>query len=393
MQFNSLPSIFENLQLATRLGFTREECAVHPTSRRLTSDMNLFVGGRFWTTPALNCAAPGDYDLSDCGAIKIGALAGFEAALITLREIDAEVRRINSDSRYSDTGRTESRRKLFESKWIGLGRFSKGLAANFADLERWLNRYCSPGARGKDDMAGALLDMEYRAVVRAMFDGDGQRPNGVRRARHLKFLQLDNPNHPVVLAVLRADPLASGLTAAQIERMRLVHGVQVSPDAVRSIWSTACALDALAHVLFEGTQRAAMLCDSLGDWRVRDMQQACAEGAARENLRRLLDSMTTDALWAAMSADALEEAEDADEAAKTDPTKALTADAQGIGAEREGIEAEQQSRNGQPAKQERLHSGNRDAYTAGGDVSQLSPAAPQQVADPAPSVTAISQPT
>lgn len=288
------PTIMTATSVARSLGFTGDELARLPLrGRDIDVDALDLQGARLVLPVRLNAHTPQSYDLAAAKEAKQGLMTSFESLAKTLRGVDQAVRAVGTDSRYSDTGRAERRAGLFRD-WEKAARWAMApLLENLRAIEKELKTYTTPGPIQRDNLAGAILDQEYRAVVRQMFAGE--LTDTTQRARHLQFLQFENPEHPALNAVLRADGIASGISAEHHKRLRVGHAVLNYPEALRSIWAAADMADGVHYMLDRGTERAAEL---TGVMRSADHQalRADIDFPARNRIGELLELVAQDAL-------------------------------------------------------------------------------------------------
>lgn len=292
--FTGFPTIMTATSVARSLGFTGDELARLPLrGRTIDVDALELQGARLTLPVRLNAHLPQGYDLAAAKEAKTGLMTSFESLAKTLRGVDQAVRAVGVDSRFSDTGRAE-RRAGFFADWQRSARWAmKPLRENLRAIEKELTIYTTPAPMAKDNLAGAVLDGEYRAVVRGLFAGE--LADITQRARHLQFLQLEDPEHPAVAAVMRADGIASGISAEHHKRLRVGHAVLNYPEALRSIWAAADMADAVHYMLDRGTERAAELAGALNSPAHRELR-AEIDFPARARIGELLELVAHDAL-------------------------------------------------------------------------------------------------
>jgi hypothetical protein len=288
------PTISTATSVARSLGFTGDELARLPLrGRDIDVDALDLQGARLALPVLLNAYLPQSYDTTATKEAKTALMKVFESLAKTLRGVDQAVRAVGIDNRYSDSGRAE-RRAAFFKDWERSARWALSpLRENLRAIEKDLKIYTTPGPIQKDNLAGALLDQEYRAVVRGMFAGELAETS--QRARHLQFLQFENPEHPAVNAVLRADGIASGIPAEHHKRLRVAHAVLNYAEALRSIWAAADMADAVFYMLDRGTERAAELTGAMRSPEHRALR-AEFDFPARGRIGELIELVAHDAL-------------------------------------------------------------------------------------------------
>lgn len=292
--FTGFPTIMTATSVARSLGFTGDELARLPLrGRDIDVDALDLQGARLALPVRLNAHTPQGYDLAAAKEAKTGLMTSFESLAKTLRGVDQAVRAVGVDSRFSDTGRAE-RRAAFFKDWERSAYWAlTPLRQNLRAIEKDMRLYTTPAPIAKDNLAGAILDQEYRAVVRGMFAGE--LADTTQRARHLQFQQFENPEHPAVNAVLRADAIASGISAEHHKRLRVGHAVLNYPEALRSIWAAADMADAVFYLLDRGTARAAELAGVINSPAHQELR-AEFDFPERNRIGELLELVARDAL-------------------------------------------------------------------------------------------------
>lgn len=293
--FEFLPSPADHPVVARHIGFTADDLAATPgnAQARAEGPMNL-IGGALPLPMFSNGYLVQSWDLSEPSEIKRGALATFDRAGALVRDVNAELLKIRADQRFTDTGRADAQRKAYADKWAApMSAAVESLDANFRTLEKVLMRACQPAPVAAGDAAAAVMDSEYRAVVRSMFAGQASAER--QRAQHLFQVQRDEPANALVRAVLRADAAASGLAKEDHARLMLAAGAQDDQEAVRSVWSAAAALDAAGYLLHWGTQRLSKACGQDQQAFALAADAAINGAPARASVRRWLDLLVTDA--------------------------------------------------------------------------------------------------
>lgn len=293
--FEFLPTPADHPAVARHIGFDADDLAATPGNAQARAEGPIhLIGGALPLPTFSNAYLLQSWDLSEPGEIKRGALATFDRAGSLVRSVNDELLKIRADQRFTDTGRAEAQRKVFSERWAApMTAAVENLDANFRTLEKTLMRACLPAPVAPGDAAAAVLDSEYRAVVRSMFAGQAGAER--QRAQHLFQVQRDEPGNVLVRAVLRADAAASGLAKEDHARLMLAAGAQDDQEAVRSVWSAAAALDAAGYLLHWGTQRLSKACGQDQQAFALAADAAINGAPARASVRRWLDLLVTDA--------------------------------------------------------------------------------------------------
>lgn len=293
--FEFLPTPVDHPAVARHIGFDAADLAATPGNAQARAEgPMLLIGGALPLPMYLNGYLVQSWDLSEPEQVKKGAIAAFDRAGYLVRQVNDEFLKIRADQRFTDQGRAEAQRKAYNDKWAApLSAMLEAFDGQFRTLEKNLMRACQPAPIAASDAAAAVLDSEYRAVVRGMFAGQASAER--LRAQHLFQVQRDEPGNAVVRAVLRADAAASGLAKGDHGRLLLAAGVQDDQEAIRSVWSAAAALDAAGYLLHWGTQRLAKACGQEQQAFALAADAAINQAPARASVRRWLDLLVSDA--------------------------------------------------------------------------------------------------
>jgi hypothetical protein len=188
--------------------------------------------------------------------------------------------------RFSDQGRKDALDAVFKD-WMGkryVTPFVNSLDAWFFRLNNEIGRVTAPPVRDPKDAAGAVLDSEYRALVRAI-------PSEAKRFVHLLTLSLKEPDSPILAAALRADAAAVGIDKEKHDLLKLRFGMGKNARDLRDAWAAACALDALTYVVLHGTTRLATAAGKQHGDDVKGIIEAIENSPERAKMAATIESM------------------------------------------------------------------------------------------------------
>lgn len=263
---------------AHRLGFTGVDFQTMPDFKLIVERPLDTISGRLVMQ---NIEAGWDYSEKDTDRVSdIKRLAKNNLSDVRLELVAANegITRASRDSRYSAEGRVEAMRKSFFT-FAGqraVFNFSAMFDAYFTALNTELARIINPDSRyryANDDVKAATIDSEYRSVIREMDNG--------KRFIYLSDLATSNADSPVINAVLRADPLASGISHSQHRILSMLAVVGNRADALYGLWGAGCLLDAAAYQTYWAT---VFLANSVGlreSKEIKTVSLATAECPAR----------------------------------------------------------------------------------------------------------------
>lgn len=283
-----LPRPSENVQTARKLGMSPDDTATHKQFAQLLAEPPLpMIGGAMPWPPIEKCyGTDAKYKNETTDKVKAYAMTKLAEALNALRRAHLEQVKTSRDNRFSHTGRLQAMQavyKGFMSEW-GLSTGPMALMNGFfglLNLDFITKCVAAPLASG--DAAGAVLDSEYRGIIRAM-SGEAA------RFSYLLRMVDHEPASPILLAVVRAAPDACGLDRARHDVIRMRYAVNANADILAAIWGAACALDALRWVVLYGAERLAKACGLDSDVTLKYVQ-GVAYQPERTKMAETLEAM------------------------------------------------------------------------------------------------------
>ena len=195
-----------------------------------------------------NCYLPGMGETTHSMDVKKFAGSILNQAGTKLRRCNDEQVANSLDKRFSDQGRLDAQRAVL-TDWMGrsyVAGFLDSVENQFAYLLSDLMAICQPATLGATNAAAAVLDGEYRAILRNL-------PTESARAAYAYTLTLKDPDSPILAAVLRADPAASGISKKLHDELAMRHVLAKKPRELMAIWSAGAFLDAACYVIGHGT--------------------------------------------------------------------------------------------------------------------------------------------
>jgi len=280
------PRPSENFDVARRFGLTWDDVQLTPDSAQMRTEPLPMIGGQLPAPIFERSYVPGPEESEAVESIKAAARLTHDRSWFRLGLANEESLAINKDPKLTTQGRYDATRAVLD-KWIAwdfVGGFADRLDGYCALLLAELDRVSVPPALKSSDAAGAVLDSEYRALVRAI-------DTEARRYAHLMKLSIEEPDSPVLAAALRADPAASGLSKEHHAALVLRHGIARNPAAIRGVWTAACALDAGAWIVLHGTARLAAAAGATGGQQHQRIKAGIEGSANRKALAERLATM------------------------------------------------------------------------------------------------------
>lgn len=280
--FQFLPRPTDNAIAARHIGFVDADLDVL-NAEAVTKPIPL-IGGALPIPPVLRCYANG---AGTVGELKRTTKRQFDNVIASLVDANMELVRVRGDQRFTDRGRLDATRKVFNEWFEDVSSIVAGVDRDFGLMLRELDAAASPGRLSETDAAGAIQDAELRGIVRAWPDGG--------RGSRLLAVALDRARSPMVIAALRGAPEASGISADDQRRLGLAYAVATEAAMVREVWSGVGMLDALHFVAYWGTDRLAASAGEEHGAAALSVSSAITRSEPRATLAQWLQLIVSDA--------------------------------------------------------------------------------------------------
>jgi hypothetical protein len=279
MQFITRPS--EAVYSARKLGITYDQTRTHADYVQMLSESPLhLLGGVLPLPPIEACFSPAPDENRMAAAVKASSMQNLAKLLRRMFKADDDQRRAHDDKRFSDQGRLDAKMVAYKVFRAECEAFAEDLDGTFVALLTEFETACGPVMLDAGNAAQAVLDSEYRGIVRGM-DGEADR----------QIYLLSNPGDAIVQAVLRADHQASGISADLHGKLAMKYAIDRVPAAAASVWTAACAMDAASWLGVYGLQRIGAACGQFDQFKPNAVELAMDASEARTRLAQKLESL------------------------------------------------------------------------------------------------------
>lgn len=277
-----LPRPSENPAAALHIGLTHEDMGTAPEFAQAIMEPNEFVAGLLPLPPVETCYGYREDDTDAVSNVKKHARLEFDRAARRLRIASDEQIKASRNASLSDQGRVEAMSTTFDTWAVRNGSFVENINGQYAILNRELRAIVQPAPIA--DIAGAVLDSEYRGIIRAM-------PDEAQRIIRVHTLAVEEPDNPILVAVLRADPAASGIQSGLHDALLMRYGLAKKAQGIISVWGAGCMLDAACYLVLHGTQRLAKAAGKEWQESHKIIDEAIENSPERRAFATALDAM------------------------------------------------------------------------------------------------------
>jgi hypothetical protein len=281
-----IPRPSENADVAIHIGMNHDLLATDPQWEQAIMEPIMMIAGTLPLPLVETSFSYTEFDTDVVSKVKKSARIFLDSTVRKLRQANDDQLKTNRDNRFSSEGRAESLTAVYQN-WAGrsdvMG-FAEVIDSKFRELNDELRLITRPGPLYGPNAAGAVLESEYRGIVRAL-------PTEAERIVFLHKLAHEDPHSPIMTAVLRADPIASAIGDDHFNALAMRHGLSIKAKDIIGIWGAGCMIDCVAWIVQHGTQRLAKA--SGNEWSATHsaIDAAIEQSPNRRELAESIESM------------------------------------------------------------------------------------------------------